>query len=57
MRLETDDFLARTDINFHDDEEKLPDIMYAFWKWLFTSSPLSSPAYREQCAEASWNDA
>ncbi|CAL9066708.1 unnamed protein product [Musa banksii] len=30
MRLETDDFLAHTDINFHDDEEKLPDIMHAF---------------------------
>ncbi|CAL9748319.1 unnamed protein product [Musa acuminata subsp. burmannicoides] len=36
--IEIDDFSAHTDINFPDDEEKLPGIVDAFWEQFFTPS-------------------
>lgn len=39
--IEIDDFSAHTDINFPDDEEKLPGIVDAFWEQFFTPSSVS----------------
>ncbi|WOL17357.1 hypothetical protein Cni_G26149 [Canna indica] len=39
--IETDDFPRDININFDDNEEKLPDIFYAFWEQFFMASPMA----------------
>ncbi|THU73008.1 hypothetical protein C4D60_Mb04t18260 [Musa balbisiana] len=67
--IETDDHSADCNVNFHNNDEKLPGIVDAFWEQFLMASPLSGDTeevestiqeakeYQQSAVDSEWNSA